>query len=134
VSRSEPVRADEPRRGADSGSRQSEAEEERALLDRAPGDDVVVAVRLRRSSFDALTSTSNGRSVAVSAGMIGLVPDAPERDRPVWTFVVWSPDPVWRGVPEQIPGNALAAEALIADALYADDGWSDEADDGWDER
>ena len=94
---------------------------ESELIDRAPGDDVIVAVRMRRSSFEKLTSTPDGHSVEVAAGMIGLVPDTPAAlpltvGMPVWTFVVWSPEPVWRGVPEQIPGNQASAAALAFDA------------------
>ena len=83
------------------------------LIDRAPGDDVIVAVRMRRSSFEKLTSRPDGRSVEVSAGAIGLVPDEPDDGgNPVFTFTVWSGEPVWHGVPEQIPGNQEAADAL----------------------
>jgi hypothetical protein len=90
--------------------------EDEGLIDRAPGDDVIVPIRMRRSSFDALSATDNGHSVPVSAGMIGLVRDRED----CWTFVVWSGEPVWHGMPEQIPGNRLAAAAL------ADDEWEDD--------
>ncbi len=102
------------------------------IIERAPGDDVIVAVRMRRSSFEKLTSSDDGHSVPVTAGMIGLVRDAPAKfndhrlSPDVWTFLVWSSDPVWRGVPEQIPGNALAAAALADDEI----GGSVPLDDG----
>lgn len=87
---------------------------ERQLIGRAPGDDVIVRVRLRRSSFQALTSDPDGRSVAVGDGRVGLVPETDQTGtlRPIYALVVWSPEPVWRGVPEQIPGNELSAAAL----------------------
>ena len=106
---------------AGAGQGKDPAEE---IIERAPGDDVIVAVRMRRSSFEKLTSSDDGHSVPVTAGMIGLVRDAPAKfndhrlSPDIWTFLVWSSDPVWRGVPEQIPGNALAAAAL-ADAREA---------------
>ncbi len=107
------------------------------LIDRAPGDDVIVPVRMRRSSFEKLCSTPDGRSVEVGGGMIGLVPDAPATlplspDAKVWTFVVWTGDPVWRGVPEQIPGNETSFGCLsLADDEDDLDLAAERADD-WD--
>jgi hypothetical protein len=61
------------------------------LIPRAAGDDVVIPVRFRRSSFERLASSDDGHSVPVSAGMIGLVRDVPgERGEEVWTLAVWS--------------------------------------------
>lgn len=88
------------------------------LIDRAPGDDVVIQVRLRRSSFETMTRDPEGRSVDVGSGaLIGYVPDRPEDafGGEVWTLVVWSGEPVWRGVPEQIPANEDSAQALRAE-------------------
>lgn len=93
----------------------AEPEENGGLIARARGDDLVVPVLMRRSSFEALTARSDGHSVPVSEGMIGLVPTRASNGDPVYTFVVWSGEPVWHGVPEQIPGNQLAADALQAE-------------------
>jgi hypothetical protein len=107
------------------------------LIDRAPGDDVIVAVRMRRSSFEQLTSTADGHSVPVTAGSIGLVRDHDPCRVPFeageWTFVVWSGEPVWRGVPEQIPGNELSAAALAALAFDAESDETDAPEGGFDD-
>jgi hypothetical protein len=96
------------------------------LIPRAVGDDVIVPVRFRRASFDRLTSTADGRSVPVSAGAIGLVPDERREDdeQTVWTFVVWSGKPTWSAAGELIPGNAASVEAALAaerDGTYWED-------------
>lgn len=113
-----------------------------ALIPRAAGDDVIVPVRMRKSSFERLTSSPDGHCVVVSAGSIGLVPDRPDDglddgpgdERAVWTFVVWSGEPVWHGVPEQIPGNEASAEALAEERYHEemDAEWDD--DDGHDNQ
>jgi hypothetical protein len=68
------------------------------LIGRAPGDDIIVPVRMRLSSFEKLISTDDGHSVPVSEGMIGLIPSKPddEHGNTVWTFVVWT-FVVWSG-------------------------------------
>ena len=80
----------------------------------ASGDDVIVPIRMRRSSFEKLTAELDGRAVPIGGGTIGLVRDGEDvNGDPVWTLVVWSPEPVWRGVLEQIPANEQAVKVLL---------------------
>jgi hypothetical protein len=102
------------------------------LIARQAGDDVIVRVRMRmrRASFERMTCREDGHNVQVSAGMIGLVPDAPDHlGGAVWTLVVWSSEPTWSATGELIPGNRASFQAMMEEAAEAEMDAADAARD-----